>query len=167
VWLARALEHCVNVESLTLDLEDSPWSYEDDADADRYRRSGILIPKVRILRLRDAFALAMDVLDFLRAPKLVELDIHFSTDDPADDLEWQLATPVHAFVERSGCGKTLRSFSLRNVEIDAEELLDTLNGLPFVTHITLEDVDTTGRDDDSDTRSIVDQLSAHKTIELL
>ncbi|KAJ2912428.1 hypothetical protein MD484_g7989, partial [Candolleomyces efflorescens] len=137
-WLANALKPCINLQSLTLDFDGSSWDNQESAE--------ILIPNVRVLRLRNVFAYSMDILNSLKAPQLIELDVSFDR-EPSYDLAWPLAHPVLGFVKRSECDKTFRSFRLRDVDMYAEELLDTLQGLPFLTHVALEQVGATSKKD--------------------
>ncbi|RXW23670.1 hypothetical protein EST38_g2186 [Candolleomyces aberdarensis] len=139
-WLEAALGHCVNVETLTMDFMGSYWSYDEyHPHTERLLSSGLLLPKVRTLRLKNVFAASIDILSALKAPQLVELDIDFDCD--IED-NYEFSQPLLSFVKRSECDTTFRSFHLRHTPIRTEELSATLRGLPFLTHLTLEDVTT-------------------------
>ncbi|KAJ2935608.1 hypothetical protein H1R20_g1487, partial [Candolleomyces eurysporus] len=123
-----------------MDFEGSYWLYhENHPHTERLLSSGLLLPKVRTLRLKNVFPPSIDVLCALKAPQLVELDIDFDFDD---DLDWEFSQPVLSFVKRSKCDTTLRLFHLRYAFMKTKELSATLRGLPFLTHLTLESVTT-------------------------
>ncbi|RXW19849.1 hypothetical protein EST38_g6003 [Candolleomyces aberdarensis] len=115
------------------------WSYDcDQPDTERLLTSGLLLPKVPTLRLQNVCPPSIDILFVLKAPQLVELDIDFQPDD--DDVDWEFSQVLLSFVERSKCEATLRFFHLRYAFIRAEELATTVSHLPFLTHLTLEDI---------------------------
>ncbi|RXW15824.1 hypothetical protein EST38_g10025 [Candolleomyces aberdarensis] len=136
-WLEAALGHCVNVETLTVDfIREFWWEYRSE----RLLNSGLLLPKLRTLRLQNVVADTIDVLQVLKAPQLVELDIDFDTDE--QHYDWELSKPLLSFIERSKCDTTLRLFHLRYACIRTQDLSATLCGLPFLTHLTLEGIST-------------------------
>jgi hypothetical protein len=138
-WLEDALGQCVNLETLTLNFMDARWGCNrDQPDTERLLASGLLLPKVHTLRLQNVYPVSIDILDALKAPQLVELDINFQSDD--DHVDWVFSYFVLSFLERSECEATLCSLHLRHAFIKAEELAATLSHLPFLTHLTLEDI---------------------------
>ncbi|RXW15819.1 hypothetical protein EST38_g10032 [Candolleomyces aberdarensis] len=137
-WLDAALGHCINVETLTMDFMGAFWSYDRDEPHTAWLlSSGLLLPKVRTLRLQNVCPPSIDILGVLKAPQLVELDIGFKPGN--DDVDWAFSQVVLSFVERSRCEATLRLLYLRYAFMRAEELVTTLSHLPFLTHLTLED----------------------------
>ncbi|KAF6747479.1 hypothetical protein DFP72DRAFT_919936 [Ephemerocybe angulata] len=60
----------------------------------------------------------------------------------ATTKEEHLVLPVSTFLEQSGCIPNLRSFRLHACCIDAERLFYLLSSLPFLTSLTLDDVET-------------------------
>ncbi|KAJ2934715.1 hypothetical protein H1R20_g2367, partial [Candolleomyces eurysporus] len=134
-WLETALGHCINVETLTVDFLGEFWWYHR---TEPLLDSGLVLPKLRTLRLQNVVADTVDVLRVLKAPQLVELDIDFNTDD--QHYDWELSKPVLSFIERSKCYTTLRLFHLRYACIRTQDLSATLRGFPFLTHLTLEGI---------------------------
>jgi hypothetical protein len=140
-WLEAALGHCVNVEILTLGFMGTCWVYEpDQPDTKRFLTSGLFLPKLRKLHLRQICLPSMDILRILKAPQLVELGIHYQSDE--DDEDWAFSQAVLSLITRSGCVATLRLLHLRYTFLKPEELVATLGHLPFLTHLTLEDADS-------------------------
>ncbi|KAJ2928085.1 hypothetical protein H1R20_g9007, partial [Candolleomyces eurysporus] len=138
-WLECTLPFCTNVEELSLNFGCYYWIYNsDENNVQQHLRSGILLPKVRTLGLRNIPAASLDILSFLKTPHLIDLDIDVG--DVGDDIDCELIDFVLEFIKRSNCEASLRCFRLRNVELDAEQLADALRGLPFLTHLTLEAV---------------------------
>ncbi|RXW23645.1 hypothetical protein EST38_g2205 [Candolleomyces aberdarensis] len=138
-WLECTLPFCTNVENLSIDFDYSWWQYEGSRnDVQQRLGSGFLLPKVRTLSLQNVFSPSLDILSFLKTPHLVDLDI--SAGDNGEDMDCELTDLVLQFIKRSNCEASFRCFRLRNTRLDAEQLADTLRGLPFLTHLTLEDV---------------------------
>ncbi|KAJ2914148.1 hypothetical protein MD484_g6268, partial [Candolleomyces efflorescens] len=150
-WLEDALGQCVNLETLTIDFSGMPWSSNyEQPDTERLRAGALLLSKVQTLRLKNAHPGSTDILNAMKAPRLVELGIEFQTDD--EDTDWSFSDILLSFVERSKCEATLRFFYLRFAwsNVKAQELAATLRQLPFLTHLTLQDVtwDSLDRDED-------------------
>jgi hypothetical protein len=135
-YLDCTLPYCTNVEELYLRC---PAFGVTKEDLQQRERSGFLLPKVRSLKLTDAISKdSLDILPLLRTPQLESLDISgcgstTSTNHPFPDLG-----PVIKFVE----GSSLRCFHLRNTNLDVRQLAGTLRHLPFLTHLTLDDIIT-------------------------
>ncbi|KAJ2936230.1 hypothetical protein H1R20_g864, partial [Candolleomyces eurysporus] len=138
-WLECTLPFCANVEDLTIGFNFSFWEYDSDGnDVQQRLNSGFLLPKVRTLSLQNVFSPSLDILSFLKTPQLVDLDI--GAGDSGEDMDCELPELVHKLIKRSNCEASFRCFRLRYAQLDAEQLADTLRGLPFLTHLTLKDV---------------------------
>jgi hypothetical protein len=138
-WMDATLAHCVNVETLTLDSMSTAWVYDnDDPDTDRIMNSGLLLPKVRTLRLRNIYPPSITLLFALKTPQLVELDVHFDPDE--EEVCWVESQPFFPFIGQSDCDTTLRLLHLRNAYITIGELSDLLFNLPSLTHLSLDSV---------------------------
>ncbi|KAJ2914141.1 hypothetical protein MD484_g6261, partial [Candolleomyces efflorescens] len=139
-WLQAALCHSGNLETLTIDLMGGYWDYEsDDPDTERILNSGILLPKVRTLLLRNVGMSSIDILCALNAPQLVELDMEFEC-GPELEPQWLDSQLFLSFVNRSKCDATLRTLRLRYAPIKSEELASALDSLPLLTHLSLEGI---------------------------
>ncbi|RXW23641.1 hypothetical protein EST38_g2201 [Candolleomyces aberdarensis] len=138
-WLECTIPFCTNVEELSLNFDRYYWIYNgDENNVQQHLRSGFLLPKVHRLRLQNIPAGSLDILSFLKTPRLVDLDIDIG--DAGDDMDRELIDFVLEFIKRSNCEASLRYFRLRNVRLDAEQLADALRALPFLTHLTLDGV---------------------------
>jgi hypothetical protein len=138
-WLEDALGQCVNLETLTMDFMGTFWwCNRDQPGTERLLASGLLLPKVRTLRLKNVYAASIDILDALKAPQLVELDIDFQPE--YNDVDWVLFEVVPSFVKRSECEATLRFLHLRYAFMKAEDLATAVSHLPFLTHLTLHGI---------------------------
>ncbi|KAJ2928082.1 hypothetical protein H1R20_g9008, partial [Candolleomyces eurysporus] len=141
-WLECILPFCINVQTLKFNFDGMYWEYDADGNYNHVQQrlhSGFLLPKVRTLRLQHigAYSRSMDILSFIITPQLFDLDISFQENNVAD-WDWELAEDVLSFVKRSNCEAALRCFRLRHFQADAQQLADTLHGLPLLTHVTLE-----------------------------
>jgi hypothetical protein len=143
----------------------------DQPNTARLLASGLLLPRVRTLRLQNVYPASIDILDALKAPQLVELDIDFQPDD--DDMDWTFSEVVLSFVKRSECEATLRLLHLRCAWMKAEELAATLSHLPLLMHLTLQDIIGDPRDRYLDTFRLLlekpplQKLPNLETLELL
>jgi hypothetical protein len=144
-----SLRHCINLETLVIDVfgqedvEVDWYSAEDvplDDSFDKTFKYDVLLPKLQTLRLRCIRDLS--VLKLFNTPRLVELDIGFSTAYPRGGPD--LLDTVQRFVKRrSNCEETLRCFRLRDWTASdgkAKELVNLFLELPLLTRITLDSV---------------------------
>ncbi|KAJ2914153.1 hypothetical protein MD484_g6250, partial [Candolleomyces efflorescens] len=144
-WLECVLPLCTNVQTLKFNFFGlESWEYDTSSNEAHLRqrlRSGFLLPQVHTLCLQNLVADShpMDILSLILTPQLVDLDIGFHRNDP-EESDWKLAEHIIAFAKRSSCGASLRRFRLRHVQLKAGELANALRALPFLTHLTLEDI---------------------------
>ncbi|KAF5311672.1 hypothetical protein D9611_009540 [Ephemerocybe angulata] len=131
------LEHCKNLESLTIDLRGGNVNWYDGNDilVRKFTELRLLLPKVQTIRLESASNIEM--LDLLRAPSLQ--DLHFEMESGYEDpSEIDFQEPLLRFITASNCQKTLRSLHLRKLVVSATELARTFFKLPSLTGITLD-----------------------------
>jgi hypothetical protein len=79
----------------------------------------------------------------LNTPNLVSLDIQLQRSNYNPEVTPEASSFVQTildFVDRSKCQNTLRRLSIRHCPFTDEELATLLHGLPFITHLTLENV---------------------------
>jgi hypothetical protein len=116
----RLLSHlpfCSKVETLTLDFKH--WAMRC-CQTDEFLRgisdTGILLPKVRTLRLQNILSKGISILQFLDTPSLEHLDIDFTDED--EFLTYHFSQRVEAFIKnKSRCEATFRSLSLRRCTV--------------------------------------------------
>ncbi|KAJ2928073.1 hypothetical protein H1R20_g9006, partial [Candolleomyces eurysporus] len=138
-WLECTLPFCTNVEELSFDFNFDRWTCDRSENGVQQRfRSGFLLPKVRTLSLQKVYSSSLDILSFLKTPQLVDLEI--KSNGPQDMNDCEFAELVLEFIERSNCKASMRRLSLCWVQLDAEQLADTLRDLPFLTHLTLDGI---------------------------
>ncbi|KAJ2932341.1 hypothetical protein H1R20_g4750, partial [Candolleomyces eurysporus] len=138
----QLLKHCQNVETLTLDiLSKNPFGNPSDFTPPKLMDSIVHLPQLRSLRLRRLLPVAVNIFLFLNTPHLVSLDIQLFPREPEMTPEASsFAKTVLSFIERSECQTTLRLLCIRECPFTDEELATLLRGLPFITHLTLDDV---------------------------
>ncbi|KAJ2913834.1 hypothetical protein MD484_g6589, partial [Candolleomyces efflorescens] len=140
VQLLTALHHCVNVETLTIDFNDSlTWWYDSsEPSIELFRTEGLPLPKVRTLSLERASPASISILNVLKAPSLESLSITFTYCDDMEDYD--LGVKLCEFIKiRSQCEATFRSLRLENLlGFRAEGLQSLLQDLPTITHLTLD-----------------------------
>ncbi|RXW23640.1 hypothetical protein EST38_g2200 [Candolleomyces aberdarensis] len=136
-WLECTLPFCTNVEELSIDFNFDHWSHDRSENGVQQRfRSGFLLPKVRTLSLQSVSSPSLDILSFLKTPQLVGLEIGANS----ANMDCEFAELVLEFIKRSNCEASMRRLRLCMVQLDAEQLANTLRDLPFVTHLTLDGV---------------------------
>ncbi|RXW23157.1 hypothetical protein EST38_g2684 [Candolleomyces aberdarensis] len=138
----QLLEHCQNVETLTLDiLSKNPFGNPSNFTPSELTDSIVHLPQLRSLHLRRLLPVAVNMFLFLDTPNLVSLDIQLFPPEPEMTPEASsFAKTVLSFIERSGCQSTLRHLCIRDCPFTDEELAALLRGLSFITHLTLDDV---------------------------
>jgi hypothetical protein len=97
-----------------------------------------VLPKVRSLRLRGFNPSDSDFLQMLTTPRLVDLDIGF--EGHKQFTKHGFADNILSFLDRSKCKETLRSLTIRYVNVQVDQLIKLLTDLPLLTHLTLAHV---------------------------
>ncbi|TEB08997.1 hypothetical protein FA13DRAFT_1722678 [Coprinellus micaceus] len=142
--VARILRPCANIQTLTIHLKSSSLGYSryEFAD-DSTSEDGIILPKLKVLRLRQANPKALELLLRLETPTLAELDISFEV----AGFAWRTAgcSAYHwegyigAYVSRSSCEFTLHRFRLHAVTISSSTLEELLPSyFPWLRVLTLD-----------------------------
>ncbi|KAF6748529.1 hypothetical protein DFP72DRAFT_1145715 [Ephemerocybe angulata] len=139
--LLKLLQYCTNVKTLTIDMQHfgrAQWDLETIPFVQQYLASPLVLPNLLTLRIRKSRN--VDLLQVLKAPQLVSLDIEMFPRNPVKDEE--LPVPVATFLEQSGCAPSFRSFRLGTCIIDAEQLFMILSILPSsLATLTLDTLD--------------------------
>ncbi|RXW25409.1 hypothetical protein EST38_g445 [Candolleomyces aberdarensis] len=146
--ILEVLQMCHNLEDLTLDFQDWVLPYRDAPSLVQASQDGLLLPKLRILRLCHAHADVVDIIQFFKTPTLAELDISFAdTEDASNFIHMRQAqrnfpTIIRSLVNRSRCEKSLRKFRLDSVNVmsDQDQLIEVLTNFPYLTHLILDNV---------------------------
>ncbi|KAJ2921915.1 hypothetical protein H1R20_g15177, partial [Candolleomyces eurysporus] len=149
----KVLEECVDLETLIFDFRRDCFDCKEIPYTNRLRRDGILLPKLRTLRLEHA-SVCDDFLRFLRTPSLSELDLSFEPmmntfdEGQADEAPAEFGSDLVSFIQRSQCA--LRRFRIHYLSFRVnydKSILDTiLSCLPTLTHLTLDTVTFDGED---------------------
>ncbi|KAJ3544025.1 hypothetical protein NMY22_g2930 [Coprinellus aureogranulatus] len=83
--LFYTLRHCSSLETLEVDFSVGQFgSFIDDDAMLQFEHSGVLLPELRLLRLRQVHADSLTCLKLISFPKLVELSISFGEDGLVD-----------------------------------------------------------------------------------
>ncbi|KAF6745480.1 hypothetical protein DFP72DRAFT_925843 [Ephemerocybe angulata] len=136
------LQHCKNLEQLVVDVINSQAALDEAAITRQpFPRTGILLPKLRVLHLQ-RYTADLRILDYLVTPALTDLDIEM------DGYELLRKTYPKPFVvdsikdlqKRSNSQDTVRSLRLYNVHLAPKELVRILAVVPSLTHLTLDRV---------------------------
>jgi hypothetical protein len=144
--ILEALQMCHNLEDLTLDFQNWRLPYRNAPSLERVSRDGLLLPKLRALRIRNALYQFVDIIQFFKTPALAELDISLAN----EDLEFihlreppkNFPTIIRTLLDRSRCDKSLRKFRLDSVNVtsDDHQLGKILANFPYLTHLILDNV---------------------------
>ncbi|RXW23708.1 hypothetical protein EST38_g2144 [Candolleomyces aberdarensis] len=137
--ILSVLRHCTNVETLTIDFYGSNISHPDDSDplAGHILSGGLLLPNVRTLRLQ-RMPSSSTIFQYIKTPSLINFNLNFGG---IWLNEIRFADRLKSFVkEQSSCEGSLRSISLQNVGFKSRQLESILRNLPFVTHVTLDNL---------------------------
>lgn len=136
------LKHCVNVETLCLEVDTHNGLRFSEDDLLRHcSRSRLLLPKVHTLCLRniDPFA-RVRFLRWFEVPCLVDLEMEFTGQKA--DLDWGLTDFLVPFLTDYGRREpTLRSLKISRVQVDAQLVEHVLRDMPSMKRLALEDVD--------------------------
>ena len=141
------------LETLIFDFRRDSFECKRIPYTNRLQRDGILLPKLRTIRLEHA-SVCDDFLRFFRIPSLFELDMSFEPmmstfdDGQADEAPVEFGSNLVFFVQRSQCA--LRRFRIHylsfKVNSDNSILTTILSNLPTLTHLTLDTVTFEGED---------------------
>ncbi|KAF5335096.1 hypothetical protein D9611_010966 [Ephemerocybe angulata] len=141
------LKSCKSLQSLELDFASTTQIFGNPQEIQNLADNNIVLPHLRILRLRHTKPDTLDLFHLLLTPSLIELDLDFERDDNwliPSSRSWHelLSGPLLGLIERSKCRvhvKRLRLKTLHDVEEDVLQRI--LLGLPALTHLTTDDVD--------------------------
>ena len=168
------LEHCSDLERATIDLG---GAYEFGSGSDPIHEQGYAFPKLTVLKVENAQIDALDPLQHLKMPALLDLSISFGRterwlpgidfDGPFIDFDETTATALQLLLR--GGDRTrpsiLRSLRLTNGDFGNEFIVDTLGHLHFLAELTLDNV-AFGRTTFTQLSS-ADQLPNLKSLRLL
>jgi hypothetical protein len=103
--------------------------------------------------MRRCNSTSIPVLNFLRAPRLVVLDLDLAGGGLSDRTEYCIYPPsrtLHDFLLESDCQETFQSFRLANAWVNTQYLLELFRYtlLQSVVHLTLEEVSFIDSDGD-------------------
>lgn len=114
--LYKALQHCANLESLTMDFTTSALSHgEYDVSEDRFTGTEVLLPKLRTLRLPQFNGGSLGGLKLLKMPVLQDLYMSLEVDEAVHKMG------RHGPVPYSMQGQW-------DEALDAKELIDFVRG---------------------------------------
>jgi hypothetical protein len=134
------LEHCANLEVLTLDFLTLSTEWEWTAEQYTALIGGlpqVKLPKLHTLCLRACPPEIIGMLGSLQAPVLVHLDFEL---DGELDLPGVAEDLLTFLTTESNCAPTLNSLRLADIKLDALEFCQVLDELPALTHLVLEEV---------------------------
>ncbi|KAJ2931474.1 hypothetical protein H1R20_g5555, partial [Candolleomyces eurysporus] len=136
------LEHCVNLEVVTLDFKvmEGLWTIEYTDYLQTGHLPRIKLPKLHTLCLRGVPPDVVDILWYLEAPALANLDFEFVDDGLFEDDGFDYA--LLAFLTtQSKCAATLKSFRLAGpLKLNPKGLCIILDELPALTYLGLDNV---------------------------
>jgi hypothetical protein len=90
----------------------------------------------------------LQILRLFKTPSLEELDVFFSNldDNFEDDPEgWDFGDEVGELVKRSGCQGTFKRLRISNIYLSSRGFERMLQGLPGLTHLTLDYINSDSR----------------------
>ncbi|KAF6744896.1 hypothetical protein DFP72DRAFT_927112, partial [Ephemerocybe angulata] len=137
------LQHCSNVERLTVDLKWGELLFEEGIVNAPFPQHGIRLPKLRSLGLRRHIN-SLRILDHLHAPLLESLDIGMEGyevfrdwDAPGTFLEPEES--IRRFLQRSKCQSTLHSLRFYCIYLqNPDDLLGIIASSPSLTHLIFD-----------------------------
>ncbi|KAF6765389.1 hypothetical protein DFP72DRAFT_1162350 [Ephemerocybe angulata] len=141
------LRNCAGLETLTLDTQGCPRSYNPSYP----HYLPILLPKLRTLQLKEVDLSSRDteILRYLRAPSLHTLDVGFypldrldPDEDNVTDIGFDIASLVN---ERPNRTTNLQHLRFESLAITSQGLYHILSALPTLTHLTLERLESDSR----------------------
>ncbi|KAF6763363.1 hypothetical protein DFP72DRAFT_1141240 [Ephemerocybe angulata] len=141
------LKPCKSLQSLELDFASTTQIFGNPQEIQNLADNNIILPHLRILRLRHTKPDTLDLFHLLLTPSLTELDLDFERDDNwliPSSRSWHelLSGPLLGLVERSKCRVHVERLRLKTLhDVDEDVLQRILLGLPALTHLTTDDVD--------------------------
>ncbi|TEB28423.1 hypothetical protein FA13DRAFT_1793904 [Coprinellus micaceus] len=111
----------------------------------------LVLPHLRILRIHEIqldLGWDLQILRLFKTPSLEELDVFFSNLDNnfEDDPEgWDFGDEVGELVKRSGCQGTFKRLRISNIYLSSRGFERMLQGLPGLTHLTLDYINSDSR----------------------
>jgi hypothetical protein len=138
--ILEIVKHCKNVETLTIDFKNSDLPDSRAAIMKQLSRPGLLLFKLRVLRLRGVQpSTAGKLFRILKSPMLSQLDISFG-----EMKSWQgkkFGDELgHFFNESILRGFLSLSLRLHNASLPADDLVAILSAPPSLTRLTLDEV---------------------------
>ncbi|KAF5311411.1 hypothetical protein D9611_011598 [Ephemerocybe angulata] len=134
--LAELLVHCINLESFTLDLDETEvFNSSDDPVTLALRVSPIDLGNLKALHIRRG---NIHILEVLKTPSLHTLDIEFSVPLPQT---WDAVLRVGRFITESKIESTLQTLRLCELLAAQSSVYLPLPALPALRHL---DLDSTG-----------------------
>lgn len=144
----RMLRHCVNIESLTLNLERAnfDWNLPHDAFVEEIMEHGLFLPKVRTVQIDGASAFSLYNLQHLKMPALSEFRISFGVDlfmpevsaDSRFAMDSMLGNVLGTLLRgKPGASPALRSLHITNGYFQSDALFNALQHLSSVENLTL------------------------------
>ncbi|KAJ2920027.1 hypothetical protein MD484_g481, partial [Candolleomyces efflorescens] len=143
--ICKILQLCKNVENLTLDFGFAEVPFNDDLPyITEVYDAGLLLPKVTTLRLHHLPPHLIYILNFLKTPMLVELDLSLSnfakSPAPCADLEEVTDIICLALVSFSDSVRTHRKLRLHAMKLTKTQINLLFNGLKRLSHLTFDNV---------------------------
>ncbi|KAF6745943.1 hypothetical protein DFP72DRAFT_639449 [Ephemerocybe angulata] len=137
--LLAILQHCTNVETLSLDfnLQRFPFMHEHDYPFSKaLANCPILLPKTHTLRLSQAGT--AEVLKYLQAPALTHLHLEFSGSEiQITDFE----NTIPRFLRVSRATGSLLTLHISNASISGAHLRRSLSGLRSLKLLSLDHIE--------------------------
>lgn len=183
-----SLQHCTNLETLTLDFASSAISHPD-SDAARYRftKTEVILPKLRSLSLPQFNGGYLDTMKILKMPVLQELSVSFELERAVSRIkryeleshsapcQWDEAPGAKDLIEfvhgDPGTESQLRFLHIKAMVLHTNFLYHLLRDLRFLTHMKLEWVEFCSNEPDGSFTNLMTHappcLPDLKVIELL
>ncbi|KAF6751048.1 hypothetical protein DFP72DRAFT_1071907 [Ephemerocybe angulata] len=137
--LAELLVHCINLESFTLELDETEvFSSFSDPVTLALRVSPIELGNLKELRIRRG---NIHILEVLKAPSLHTLDIEFSVPIPQT---WDAVQRVDKFITSSKIESTLQTLRLCELLASQSSVYLPLPALPALRHLVLDSTGVAG-----------------------
>ncbi|KAF5338628.1 hypothetical protein D9611_012770 [Ephemerocybe angulata] len=131
--LAELLAHCINLESFTLDLDESDAFTElTDPVTEVLRDTPLVLGRLHELCLRRGH---VHILEILRAPRLRTLDIEFSV--PVTQT-WDAVKRIGTFITESKIESTLTRLRICELLTTQSTIYLPLPVLPALQHLVLD-----------------------------
>ncbi|TEB40215.1 hypothetical protein FA13DRAFT_1724442 [Coprinellus micaceus] len=137
--ILRMLEHCPQLEKLTIDLFGSNLVHDDmDPLVRRAVTTRLLFPRLHTLKLESQKTLC--VLDYLKTPALRSLYFDVFHGTSGRQVDQGFCTTFDLFMKESNCGNTLRSLELINIHTLPTGLAQSIVALRGLERLVLSQV---------------------------